>query len=94
MGLSALDQLLRKTDVFLPNGIECQQIARSSNLHKALEYLQDIAGCVVVKLGDKGALIRTESDVHRTDVLKIELCDTVGAGDSFDVGFIYGYFVG
>ena len=91
---SGLETVLKKVDVFLPNALECQEIARTSTLEPALEYFQARMECVAVKHGEEGALLLTDGKILSADAIKIEVCDTVGAGDSFDAGFIYGYLAG
>jgi sugar/nucleoside kinase (ribokinase family) len=89
-----LDQLLGKVDVFLPNELECKSIAGTIELDPALEYLQRRVKHLAVKLGQNGALLCSNSKIIRTQAISVEVCDTVGAGDTFDAGFIYGYLAG
>ncbi len=89
-----LDQLLGKVDIFLPNILECMGIAGITQLEPAIEYLRRRVRYLAVKLGENGALLCTESQILRADAIKVEVRDTVGAGDSFDAGFIYGYLAG
>ncbi len=91
---NGLETLINKVDVFLPNALECQAIARTDTLEAALAFLQAKTGCVAVKHGKEGALLLTEGKIWRADAIKVDVCDTVGAGDSFDAGFIYGYLAG
>jgi sugar/nucleoside kinase (ribokinase family) len=49
---------------------------------------------VVVKLGAQGALARSGALVARAAAIPVKVVDSVGAGDSFDAGFIYGYLSG
>lgn len=49
---------------------------------------------MAVKQGENGALLCIDSKIIRTEAINVEVCDTVGAGDSFDAGFIYGYLAG
>jgi sugar/nucleoside kinase (ribokinase family) len=91
---SGVDQLLGKVDVFLPNAIECKGITGTTELEPALEYLQKRVNCLAIKLGENGALLCSDSKIFRVDAIEVDVCDTVGAGDSFDAGFIYGYLAG
>ena len=91
---SGVNQLLNKVDVFLPNALECKGIARTTQLESAIKYLQPKVNYLAVKLGENGALLSTQSKIFRTDAIQVEVSDTVGAGDSFDAGFIYGYLAG
>jgi sugar/nucleoside kinase (ribokinase family) len=49
---------------------------------------------VAVKLGANGARARFGKQTARAENLPVKVVDTVGAGDSFDAGFIYGYLTG
>ncbi|HEU0293686.1 MAG TPA: carbohydrate kinase family protein [Anaerolineales bacterium] len=50
------------------------------------------AKVVAVKLGAEGALACHNKDsVTRASSISVNVVDTVGAGDSFDAGFLYGY---
>ena len=89
-----LVELLRKVDVFLPNAVECQRIARVPNLDLAVDYFSSKVKCLGIKLGEKGAILYHGSKKYSCEALGVSVIDTVGAGDSFDAGFIYGYLAG
>jgi sugar/nucleoside kinase (ribokinase family) len=89
-----LDLLLRKADIFLPNALECQGIAGTADLERALDYLQVRVKCLGIKLGEDGAILCLGSKKYKTEPIKVAVIDTIGAGDSFDAGFIYGYLAG
>lgn len=89
-----LHEALRRADVFLPNATECKAIAGLDDLDGAMERLSGETGMVVVKLGAEGAVLRKGDTVLRAPSLPVKPVDTVGAGDSFDAGFIYGYLSG
>lgn len=91
---NGVDQVIAKADVFLPNTVECMGITKTKKLETAIEYLQKKVKYLAVKQGDSGALLCIDSKIYRADAIKVEVCDTVGAGDSFDAGFIYGYLAG
>jgi sugar/nucleoside kinase (ribokinase family) len=89
-----LENLLGKVDVFLPNEAECQGIAGNPNLEQALDYIRTKVKCLGVKLGGNGALLFQGSNKYNCEAIDVKIIDTVGAGDSFDAGFIYGYLAG
>ena len=86
-------EILKQTDIFLPNDAEAKAIADSTSLEAALEKLASTVQIVVVKRGSLGATGRKGRETVRVDALRVDPIDTTGAGDSFDAGFIY-YFVG
>lgn len=51
-------------------------------------------GLVVVTLGEHGSLAYDGETFHRGDIVKAEVVNTVGAGDSFCAGFMYGQLKG
>jgi len=89
-----LDKLLGNVDVFLPNAVECKGISGESNLDQALDYIQAKVKCLGVKLGGKGAILVQGAKKYSCEPIDVMVIDTVGAGDSFDAGFIYGYLAG
>ncbi len=91
---SGFDQLLSVTNIFLPNEAEARSLARIGNVEQAADWLKGKVQTLAVKLGARGALGAQGS--HRVEVpsLRVEVCDTVGAGDSFDAGFIYAHLQG
>jgi sugar/nucleoside kinase (ribokinase family) len=46
---------------------------------------------LAIKLGADGALGASDGARVRVESIPVQVIDTVGAGDSFDAGFIYGY---
>ena len=89
-----VDEILKSTDLFLPNEVECLRIARKSTLEAATEYLQKKVNYLGVKMGEKGAILCHASKKYQMNSLKVVVADTVGAGDTFDAGFVYGYLKG
>ncbi len=89
-----LSKLLPKVDVLLPNAVECQRIAHTSSLEVALGYLQAKVPYLGVKQGKDGATLCANAKEYHLPVIPVKVVDTVGAGDSFDAGFIYAYLAG
>jgi sugar/nucleoside kinase (ribokinase family) len=90
----SLDTLLRSVDVFLPNAAEAQALSGAPTVEAALEDLGKICGTVAVKLGEQGAIAVREGRHARVPAPAVAVVDTVGAGDSFDAGFLYGFLKG
>ena len=86
--------VLKYVDVFLANDREAKKIARTDNLETAIAALSPRVPVLVVKLGAEGAMARGPSEQVRCPALKVEAVDPVGAGDSFDAGFIHQYVRG
>ncbi|MBZ5689014.1 MAG: carbohydrate kinase family protein [Acidobacteriia bacterium] len=89
-----LQELLRHVDVFLPNEREACKAAGTENMEEAIAKLAKLVPLLVVKLGRKGALAQKGSDRFTAVAKEIVPVDTVGAGDSFDAGFLHEYVRG
>jgi sugar/nucleoside kinase (ribokinase family) len=88
------DELLSVTDVFLPNQTEALSITHSQDAESASRQLAQKVKLVAVKLGADGALACQNDSITRASSIPVKVVDTVGAGDTFDAGFIYGYLNG
>jgi sugar/nucleoside kinase (ribokinase family) len=89
-----LQQVLKFVDVFFPNEREAKKIARTEDLTLAIAKLSQTVPLVVVKLGPQGACARKGSQEWRAAQLRVDAIDVVGAGDSFDAGFIHRFLEG
>lgn len=84
-------RLLDHCDLFLPNEAEARHITGQEDLDRALDVLAQVVPLVVVKMGARGALARQGESSVSLAPPEVQVVDTVGAGDSFDAGFLYGY---
>lgn len=89
-----LHELLDLVDVFLPNEAELCRIMRRSSLDDALTALSHRVPCIAVKCGPRGAVVQTRGVVARVAPVPVSPVDTIGAGDSFDAGFLYAWLQG
>ena len=89
-----LDAILPHVDIFLPNADEACRITRTDRVDEAIERLAPRVPILVVKLGAEGALLRKDGETLNAFGTKIEVVDTVGAGDTFDAGFLHQYVRG
>ena len=89
-----LFEVLKFVDVFLPNEREAKKITRAENLDAAVAMLRQRVPVLAVKLGSQGALACGRSGSVRCPAPSVEAIDPVGAGDSFDAGFIHAYVRG
>lgn len=56
-----------------------------------LQSVQSDFPVVGLKLGAKGSLVRIKDDIARIPAVPVKAVDTIGAGDYWQAGFIYGY---
>jgi sugar/nucleoside kinase (ribokinase family) len=91
---SGLHDVLRHVDIFLPNEREARKVAGTDDLEVAIQKLAKIVPLVVVKLGRDGAMAQRGTDRFTSPAQIVEAVDAVGAGDSFDAGFLNQYLNG
>lgn len=89
-----LHDILRYVDVFLPNEREARKAAGTENLELAVRKLADLVPIVVVKLGRDGAMAQRAGECFFCPAQTVDAVDPVGAGDSFDAGFLHQYLRG
>ena len=89
-----LHEVLRHVDVFLPNEREACKAAGTDNLETAVRKLSELVPLVVVKLGPKGSMAQRGAERVVSPSQEVVAVDTVGAGDSFDAGFLHEYVKG
>ncbi|WP_263418105.1 carbohydrate kinase family protein [Terriglobus albidus] len=89
-----IDQLLPLVDVLLPNDAEACRMTSSADVEQAMERLAAQVPLVAVKCGANGARLAygtVRAHVAGTPVVPV---DTIGAGDSFNAGFLTAYLRG
>jgi sugar/nucleoside kinase (ribokinase family) len=88
---SGLEELLGRVDVFLPNENEAMALTGAPAIDTALHALGQKCKSVAVKLGASGAIACRGEEIAQAGALPIQVVDTIGAGDTFDAGFLYGF---
>jgi sugar/nucleoside kinase (ribokinase family) len=84
-----LESILPHIDIFLPNETELMAIGQSNQLEKAIASISSICSILVVKQGENGSLlIANKKKTHIQALKSSSFIDAIGAGDSFDAGFI------
>ena len=89
--VGGLLEALAETDILFANGEETRRIARNDDVNTAARMLAETGPIVVVKLGQDGAIAVARDEIARAAALEVDVVDTVGAGDSFDAGFLAGF---
>lgn len=89
-----LDQLLDKIDLLLPNEDEIMRITRKDTLEGALDALAQRVPLIVVKCGSRGAVVQHGNRRDWVEPIRVTPIDTIGAGDSFNAGFLSFYLNG
>lgn len=88
--LDALRRTLARVDIIIVNDEEARLLSGVHNLVKAAQAIRKLGPkAVVVKRGDAGALLFSETGVFATPAYPLEdVRDPTGAGDSFAGGFM------
>jgi len=90
-----LEELLPLVDVFLPNIQELLFLTEAENLDKALDKIEPYSNIVAVKMSTEGSLILVNGERRKEkSFLNSNVIDAIGAGDSFNAGFIAKYVRG
>ena len=87
-------EVLKYVDLFFPNDREAKKIAHTEDLSQALNLLAGHAKDVVVKRGSGSAICRLGEEQWSLAPPPVKMVDDVGAGDTFDAGFIHLYLLG
>ena len=89
-----LKDVLQYVDVFLPNEREACKAAGTDDLETAIRELSGLVPLLVVKMGRQGAIAQRGSERFTSPARLVDAVDPVGAGDSFDAGFLHEYVRG
>ncbi|MFJ5717574.1 sugar kinase [Neobacillus sp. NPDC093127] len=94
--VKVINELAAKSDLILPGVSEGLILAGTDDPEKIADFYQKLGVKeVIIKLGSKGAYVRTESGSFYQEGFKVEkVIDTVGAGDGFAVGVVTGKLEG
>ena len=85
-----ITEFLGFMDVFSPNEAEALALAGTGDIEAALLQLAALTPCVVIKRGAAGASVLARGERFDVPAPAVTVCDTVGAGDAFNAGFLYG----
>jgi ribokinase len=90
--VAGMDQILPYTSLFIPNEQEALYISQQANLAAAASLFLELGVPVVtIKAGEKGSRVYTRETCLEQPVLPVSGGDSIGAGDSFDAGFLAGW---
>jgi sugar/nucleoside kinase (ribokinase family) len=87
-------EVLHSVDVLLPNEHEACRLTRQDDPIRAMEILAEKVPLVVMKRGEKGALARRGKEIFKAVPPKVKTVDSIGAGDSFNAGFLHKFIRG
>jgi len=93
-GLDALTPLIERCFIVFLNGEEASMLIGSSSVEDASMLLDLGAHKVAITLGDGGCYVVTRDESVRVPAYSSSVHDTIGAGDAFAAGFLYGQLRG
>ena len=89
-----VEPLLKYVDILLPNEREACKLARTDDFERAADILSEKVPVLVIKRGVHGAIARVGKDKFIDLPPAVRMIDPVGAGDSFDAGFLHQFIRG
>jgi sugar/nucleoside kinase (ribokinase family) len=91
---SGIWDILPYIDIFFPNLKEAMAITKRNSAEEAINDLKKFIPIVAVKQGEHGAVVYSQGKTYYANSLESSVVDAIGAGDTFDAGFIYGFLTG
>lgn len=89
-----LEAILPYVDLLLPNDDEIRRIARRDTVEAALDALAARIPLIAVKCGARGAVVQQGSQRTVVPGVAVTPVDTIGAGDTFNAGFLSAWLRG
>ena len=90
-----LEKILPHVDLFLPNEKELCLLTGMDTAPEAIAKISGYANTVIVKQDNKGSLCFHKGELHKEPAfLNEQVVDSIGAGDSFNAGFVYKFIQG
>ena len=86
---------LRYVEGLFLNEQEIKGITKEDDQREALEKLSaDGPKFIALKLGERGCVVCSDGNYYESEGISVSVVSTVGAGDSFNAGFITQYLLG
>lgn len=91
-----LENTIPLLDIFLPNIQEFLAITKSVDIKQGINNFNKGYNTLAIKQGENGATVyqKEHPSIIQSAFLNENVADCIGAGDSFDAGFIYGFIQG
>ncbi len=89
------EEILPHVNVFLPNEKELMFLSGTSDLNEAINSIKKYTDILVIKQGNRGSKVCYRGEImDRPAFINQHVVDAIGAGDSFNAGFIYKFING
>jgi sugar/nucleoside kinase (ribokinase family) len=87
--------VLPHVDIFFPNEAELLHLTRKTSVDAALAEIRPHGKFIIVKQGKRGSLLCYDDKTLQADpFLNEQIVDAIGAGDSFNAGYIFKFIQG
>jgi len=84
-------KLLALSDIVLLGDDEAHILLETRKPELIISKLKNLGvSKIAIKLGDKGAVVSGENETHQIATFPTIVVDSIGAGDAFNAGFLYG----
>ncbi|HEY1923817.1 MAG TPA: carbohydrate kinase family protein [Candidatus Acidoferrum sp.] len=89
-----IQNLFPHLDLLMPNENEACRMAGVSDVETAIDILSTKVKTLVLKRGSKGAMVVSGTQRFAALPLSVDVVDPIGAGDSFNAGFLHQFVRG
>ncbi len=90
-----MEEILPYVNVFLPNEKEIMYLSRKNDLDEAINVISKYTDILAIKRGNQGSMVCYRDEILNLPAyLNKNVVDAIGAGDSFNAGFIYKFIMG
>jgi sugar/nucleoside kinase (ribokinase family) len=91
----AIGEILPYVNVFLPNELELMHLTGKDSLDEAIGFISRYTDILAIKRGNRGSTVCYRGETRELPAyLNEHVVDAIGAGDSFNAGFICQYITG
>jgi len=88
-------KILPFVDVFLPNETELLNLTGENSIESALSAINGLGKIIVIKKDNRGSVVSCNNKIiNGKAFLNENVVDAIGAGDSFNAGFIFKFISG
>lgn len=90
-----IEDILPHVNVFLPNETELIYLSGKNDLNEAISFIKKYIDILAIKSGNEGSTVCFGDEIINLPAfLNESVVDAIGAGDSFNAGFIYKFIMG
>jgi sugar/nucleoside kinase (ribokinase family) len=89
------NKILPYVDIFLPNESELLNLTGKDSIDTALKAIEGYGKFILIKKGKQGSLLSYNNKIiNGQSFLNDKVADAIGAGDSFNAGYIFKFLQG